>query len=185
MSKGGGEHSIRPHAPVIRSRRVSSFQHSVAFYDNDDVLVEQIAAFLDLGSPGTAVVVATPAHRTALEQRRTKQVARYIGLDADTLLPEIMLDNFPDEMRFRSFVEHFFSTSEGPIRVYGEMVALLWDRGNVPAALKLEKLWNNVAEEHPFRLFCAYPASLFQGSASLEAYLRMCGTHSELVPFKG
>jgi hypothetical protein len=170
---------------VIRSQRASSFQHSVAFYDNDHVLVEQIAAFLDLDSPGTAVVVATPTHRAALERRPTKQVARYIGLDADTLLPEVMLDNFPDERRFRAFVEHLFSTSEGPIRIYGEMVALLWERGNVPAALKLEKLWNSVAEDHRLSLFCAYPTSLFQGSASLEAYLRMCGTHSELVPFKG
>jgi hypothetical protein len=167
------------------TRRVGSFEHSVAFYDSDDVLVEQIAAFLDLGSPGTAVVVATPTHRAAFEQRPTKQVASYIGLDADSLLPEVMLDNFPDERRFRAFIDHLFSTSEGPIRIYGEMVALLWERGNVPAALKLEKLWNSVAEDHPFSLFCAYPTSLFQGSASLEAYLRMCGAHTELVPFKG
>lgn len=171
---------------MIRAQREGSFHHAVAFYDNDEVLTEQVAKFLDMSRPGTAIVVATRAHRAAFERHLTTRAPRYISLDAETLLAEVMVDNFPDEGRLRAAVGGLFETvGEGPISIFGEMVALLWERGDVAAALKLEKLWNGLADDHRFSLFCAYPTSLFQGSASLEAYLRMCGMHSHLVPFKG
>ena len=184
--KGESNHQIRSQASLIRAQREGSFHHAVAFYDNDDALAEQVAKFLDMSRPGTAIVVATRAHRATFERHLTTRVPRYISLDAETLLPDLLVDNFPDEGRLRAAVGGLLETAgEGPIRIFGEMVALLWERGDVAAALKLEKLWNGLAEDYRFSLFCAYPASLFQGSASLESYLRMCGTHSHLVPFKG
>jgi hypothetical protein len=45
----------------------------------------------------------------------------------------------------------------GPVRVYGEMVALLWADGQVAAALELEDLWNELGRRLPFSLFCGYP----------------------------
>lgn len=170
---------------MIRAQREGSFHHAVAFYDKDAALVEQVAKFLEMNRPGTAVVVATQAHRAALECHLKMRTPRYISLDAESLLAEFMVDNFPDERRLKDAVGGLLETVEGPIRIFGEMVALLWERGDVAAALKLEKLWNALAEDYRFSLFCAYPMSLFQGSASLESYLRMCGTHSHLVPLKG
>jgi hypothetical protein len=37
------------------------------------------------------------------------------------------------------------------------MVALLWDAGQSDAALRLEQLWNQIAQSHSFSLVCAYP----------------------------
>jgi hypothetical protein len=164
----------------------------VGFYESDEILAEEVVNFLDPESPGVAIVVATQTHRDAIQDRLdrvadlSRNGCRYISLDVDSLLPEFMVNNFPDEDRFRAMVGRLLGSLEpGPVRVFGEMVALLWERGDVPSALKLEKLWNGIAQDYTFDLFCAYPTSTFEGSAGLEAYLRMCGTHSHLVPFKG
>ena len=47
------------------------------------------------------------------------------------------------------------------------MVALLWHQGNVAAAIELETLWNDLAEDRRFSLLCAYPAQVV-GEASLD-----------------
>ncbi|MDP8931195.1 MAG: MEDS domain-containing protein [Actinomycetota bacterium] len=43
------------------------------------------------------------------------------------------------------------------VRIYGEMVALLWEEGNILAAMALEDLWNQFAGSRAFSLMCAYP----------------------------
>ena len=44
-----------------------------------------------------------------------------------------------------------------PVRVFGEMVSLLWDAGLIDAAVELEVLWNELGVQYPFSLLCAYP----------------------------
>ena len=44
-----------------------------------------------------------------------------------------------------------------PIRVYGEMVGLLWRRNQTGPALALESLWNDLGRREQFSLFCSYP----------------------------
>jgi hypothetical protein len=43
------------------------------------------------------------------------------------------------------------------VRAFGEEVALLWSQGNVPGAIALESLWNDVVDHQRFSLLCAYP----------------------------
>jgi anti-sigma regulatory factor (Ser/Thr protein kinase) len=62
------------------------------------------------------------------------------------------------------------------------MVALLWDRGEIEAAIALETLWNHVSERHEFALFCAYAMSSLETSGDLGATKRMCEQHSGFVP---
>ena len=44
------------------------------------------------------------------------------------------------------------------VRVFGEMVDLLW-RSNLPAAIRLEQLWSELIESANLSLFCAYSTS--------------------------
>lgn len=67
------------------------------------------------------------------------------------------------------------------VRIYGEMVAVLWDEGNVAAAIALEDLWNDLATRYPFSLFCAYPMRAFDTDASIEGYRTICGQHSTVL----
>ena len=43
----------------------------------------------------------------------------------------------------------------GPVRIYGEVVALLWAACQVNVALELEEFWNELGQQIPFSLFAA------------------------------
>jgi hypothetical protein len=61
------------------------------------------------------------------------------------------------------------------------MVAVLWDEGNVTAAIALEDLWNDLATRYPFSLFCAYPMRALKADASTEGFRTICGQHSKVL----
>jgi CheY-like chemotaxis protein len=67
-------------------------------------------------------------------------------------------------------------------RAFGEMVALLWAEGNRDAAIRLEELWNELAHEHTFALFCAYPLKEFAADPSGEPFGQVCTCHSRVLP---
>ena len=48
------------------------------------------------------------------------------------------------------------ASRNGRVRVYGEMVNLLWRLGEGEAARRLEALWNEVIQSYAIPLFCAY-----------------------------
>ena len=96
-----------------------------------------------------------------------------------------MVGDRPDPDRFRVTVEAIFANAAprvGPVCFFGEMVALLWERGNLEGALALESLWNDMAARHRFALFCAYAMSALEASGDLAAAKRMCDRHSSVVP---
>jgi signal transduction histidine kinase len=62
------------------------------------------------------------------------------------------------------------------------MVALLWEGGNTLAALQLEQLWNELAREHSFALYCGYPIKGFKGEEDRETFLKICREHSDVRP---
>jgi hypothetical protein len=70
-----------------------------------------------------------------------------------------------------------------PVKAFGEMVALLWEAGDVAGAIALESLWNELAEELPFSLFCAYPSQLVRGHE--DGLERVCRLHTAVVPAEG
>jgi diguanylate cyclase len=65
------------------------------------------------------------------------------------------------------------------------MVALLWDDGNVPAALALEDLWNDFGAVRTFELLCAYPMRSFENPDCASAFQRVCEQHSTVIPSEG
>jgi anti-sigma regulatory factor (Ser/Thr protein kinase) len=74
-------------------------------------------------------------------------------------------------------VRHAAATGRA-VRAYGEMVALLWDAGNVLAALELERLWNALRHEVPFSLLCTYPSASVSGPGHVEALQEICHLHT-------
>jgi hypothetical protein len=94
-----------------------------------------------------------------------------------------MVESMPDAARFEATMGELVSrAAQGPreLRIYGEMVAVLWDQGNVAAAIALEDLWNDLATRHPFSLFCAYPVSAFD-TEKTEQFRKVCGQHSRVI----
>jgi len=67
------------------------------------------------------------------------------------------------------------------VRVFGEIVALLWADRNASAAIALEDLWNELAVTRSFELLCAYPLSTFAGEESTAGFHDVCQRHSAIT----
>jgi anti-sigma regulatory factor (Ser/Thr protein kinase) len=181
--------------PVDVSVRLADGDHVVQFYDHDDDLVGMVGGFLAAAvrDGDMVVVVATPAHRdgfaVALVGAGVDIVAaqadgRLTMLDATETLDRIMVGGSPDDDRFATVIGGLVGARMAKgrqVRVYGEMVALLWEAGNVTGAIELERLWNGLGAEVPFSLFCAYPTHLMSGPDDAHAFEEVCHLHSSVV----
>jgi hypothetical protein len=65
-----------------------------------------------------------------------------------------------------------------PVRVYGEMVGLLWKNGNEAAAESLEAQWNQLMAVRKFSLLCGYSMDDVGQGAGLK---KICDQHSHVV----
>jgi hypothetical protein len=145
---------------------------------------------LQYGDP--VILVATEEHRIrfieAIEARGIDAVAarregRLVDLDAAETLSRFMAGNSPDPELFEQVIGGLVGSTAngtGKLRIYGEMVALLWDEGNRAAALQLENLWNNLSSVHPFTLLCAYPLSSINLGPNTAPFRGICSTHSSV-----
>ena len=172
--------------------------HAVRFYKDADSLARHVAAFVldGFAQDMPAVVIATPLHRARiLTHLRTQAVdivrvqinGELMLLDAATLLAGFMVEGFPDVPRFRrlatSIVERATAGNPArPLRFYGEMVDVLWKAGQTQAALRLEMLWNQLAEHQAFELLCGYSA---RDVAHGSAYHEICALHNHVLTESG
>jgi signal transduction histidine kinase len=114
---------------------------------------------------------------------------RYVALDAAETLRQFMVGNSPDDARFRQVIGDVISCSAcvapreyGKVSIFGEMVALLWQRGEVQAAIRLEQMWNELSQYYSFQLRCAYPITSFDQDAHTEVFNRICAEHNFIIP---
>jgi anti-sigma regulatory factor (Ser/Thr protein kinase) len=171
-------------------------EHVAHFYACDDELVDRVSAYVieALTSGETAMVVATRLHHSAFEATlveagidpdRARTEERLITVDATEALHSIVIDGRPDADAFTAeiggLVPRLVETGR-PLRVYGEVVALLWHAGNVGAAIELERLWVELCNLYPFGLYCAYPAnSLAFTHNGADAVRQVCECHSTVI----
>lgn len=170
------------------------FEHVANFYDRDADLVRALAGHVadGIATGEQVIVLATPAHRRAVERTLVRQGvdsagARersfYVTLDAADTLAEFMVDGVPDPARFIATIGRLMDRAFVglPVRVFGEMVALLWQVGNVPAAIEVESLWNEFSQVRKFSLLCGYSMSVLAERTDLRSISDVCGMHSDLV----
>lgn len=172
--------------------------HVVQFYDTERFLSGAVIDFLGAGLAAgqSAVAIATQSHRDAFAaglQRRGIDVDRVLAngrlalLDAREVLDTVMDGSLPDPIAFRRIIGGLLTTAElrsshPCMRVYGEMVDLLWKDRNANGALKLEDLWNAISVEHPLALMCAYAMGNFSTEADGKQFADVCRYHSHVVP---
>jgi PAS domain S-box-containing protein len=184
-------------APPISWSNLGQLEHFVQFYETDDFLLDSVSDFVGagLGSGAACIVIATPAHRQSLSQRlqangldpaSAHARGKYFALDAAQTLAQILQEGSPDQQQFAriigGLIEHAVK-GQKPMRIFGEMVTLLWQQGNPATALRLEALWNELCTTtHPFSLFCAYPMSLFAGQAQETSFTHVCEQHTQVIP---
>lgn len=173
----------------------ASCGHFVQFYEHENALLTRLMTFVAEGllHGEACLVVATPAHQAALDTglhaagvnpEQARGAGRYVSFDAGGLLSRFMVDGSPDPTLFQATVGTTVAglTIDRPVRVFGEMVALLLGEGNGHAAAQLEALWNDLGIEVPFQLFCAYPLHVFDRHAHGASFADICRHHQRVIP---
>lgn len=173
-------------------------QHCVQFYETEQHLSEVVTNFLHeglaVGAP--VIVIATRQHRDIFRNRLIAAGHDFDGasaagditcLDAAEALEMFMVDGMPDEHLFKA---HFGGLMDrtmrgrqpARIRAFGEMVDVLVAEGNAPAGIRLEALWNRLAENYDFDLLCAYGMDRFSTPAGAQLIAEVCECHSHVSP---
>jgi MEDS: MEthanogen/methylotroph, DcmR Sensory domain len=151
-------------------RRPSPCDHLIQAYTDDGFLVRVVADYIGTGFElaEAAVIIATRSHVTLFSDRLTAlgvdvpgalATRQLLFLDAQQTLGRFMVDGQPDRSRFLAVVatalDRVRSAGYRGIRLYGEMVDLLWAH-NLEATIALERLWNEVLADERLSLLCAY-----------------------------
>ena len=174
---------------------VDAGHHVVQFYESDADLVEGAGGYLSGAARegAVAIVIATEPHQRAFEAhlRETgvdvaaaRDDGSLVALDAGATLARFVRDGRVDRDGFSATVGAVVRSAAAtgrPVRAYGEMVALLWEAGDVLAAIDLETLWNELATEVSFSLYCAYRSASVAGHEHAGALEQVCRLHSDVV----
>jgi hypothetical protein len=124
-----------------------------------------------LDRDGAVILIATEAHRSAIKRYLKSdghvEVLEASGqlsiLDAAGVMSTFVVDGNPDPKLFKAGIRTLIEQvsrdkrtgRNREVRVFGEMVSLLWPI-NSPAAEQLEELGNEIIEEYSIPILCAY-----------------------------
>ena len=175
----------------------STGDHIVHFYEDEEFLFDAVAHFAGAGlAAGEPVLlVATEPHRTAFAERLRRNGAnptlaiasgQLSMLDARETLLGFMVGDEPDWGRFRATIAPALdrcraTRTAARVRVFGEMVNLLWSGGNRAAAVRLEELWNQLARQQSFTLLCAYSMGNFYMPGDGELFDGVYRRHTHVI----
>ncbi len=165
-------------------------RHEVGFYPDDRSLLGGFTHFVGaaLKNGNAAILIATQAHRDSLLDRLhangldvSAAIAkgRYIALDNAETLSTFMVNDLPDPAQFSKVTSDLIARAAKSVRgenariaACGECAPLLWERGNTEGAVRLERLWDEIARSYGVQVLCGYPQSSFQlptGSYTVES----------------
>jgi hypothetical protein len=108
-------------------------------------------------------------------------------VDADELLPRFMQKAMPDGPMFLGLAGEIVARTRGAgrfpkVRWWGEMVNILWERGDVAASMNLEDLFDQVSHAEDIAIFCSFLMDNFNGEVHTHMLPRLGENHSHLIP---
>ena len=171
--------------------------HAVQFYKDGESLAKTVVEFFEDGlrAGEPIVMIATPKHTKAIlralsgkdyDVESLRRQGRLQALDADKVMSSFMVGQSPDPILFKSNVGDVIERlCEGrkpcPVRAYGGIVDLLWQRGNADGAIRLEILWNQLASHYDFSLLCGYSVGQFYKETRDPRCADVCAEHSHVI----
>jgi hypothetical protein len=178
----------------LSQMRAGGDAHVAFLYLDDEELCREVAGYLAPVVAGEAagIVIATEAHWRAIAARlegdgadveAMQREERLFVRDAATVLASFRSDGRIDPERFEANVGGLVRRAARgglPLRAYGEMVMLLWERDDAAGALELESLWNELNEREPFSLLCGYRHDAVADPELADAFAGVCHAHAEV-----
>jgi len=186
----------KKHLALLSQKKDIVRVHKVAFQRDDASIVDDFTRFIEfaLKMENPVIVIATESHRTNLRQRlqaRGRDMAtairegRCISLDADDMLSEVMVNDWPDSTRLLKVASDLIvgaaKAAKGKhfrVAACGECASSLIAQGKPEAAIELERLWDKIARSHYVDILCEYLLRDFQTEESSPIFERICVAHS-------
>jgi hypothetical protein len=170
-------------------------RHSVHFYDRPSSLIDRVCEYVLEGFrvDDAAINICTPEHLQSIDAclatrgfdvTALRESGQYVPLDAAQMLDLFIVNGRVDRQRFTDVVGGQLLRTHATyprVRAFGEMVALLWAKGNSRAALELEDMWNELLGHHPFSLLCAYSLDSLGKPASLQTVVDIAKLHGKVI----
>jgi DNA-binding NarL/FixJ family response regulator len=172
--------------------------HIVQLYQDQEFLNRAVCRFAAaaIANGEGVILVPTVAHWDAFRPRLESEgvdvkAAEKRGqltiVDADNLLPTFMQGGMPDSPVFLGLAQNVISEARGEgryqkVRWWGEMVNILWERGDVAASMNLEDLFDQLAHEQDIAIFCSFLMDNFNGDVHARMLPRLAENHSHLIP---
>jgi hypothetical protein len=148
--------------------------HIVYPYTDEKRVAETVRIFAGSGFlAGEAVIlITTPAHCAAIERSLRedgfdvdvlKSTGQLLCMDAEQLMSTFIVGGKPNPELFNHAVTGLIERGKAGesgrsrnVRAFGEMVSILWSNDNLPAAIEIEELWNQIVAVHSISLLCTY-----------------------------
>jgi hypothetical protein len=167
--------------------------HGVRFHRSAEARCSLVTDYLvsGLANGEPALVIATTEHliailtrlSTAMDVAELQRAGLLIVQDTHDALALVQRDGRIDRRLFYDTVsptlERLSQKAGRPVRVYGEIVDVLWQQNLRVSALQLELLWNTLASQHEFSLLCGYSANGFQFDRPAAA--QVCRSHTHVL----
>jgi MEDS: MEthanogen/methylotroph, DcmR Sensory domain len=123
----------------------------------------------------------------AVDVEAARERGQLTVVDADEFLPRFMRDAMPDSPLFLGLAADVIGQARAggrypTVRWWGEMVNVLWERGDVAASMNLEDLFDQLARNHDIAIFCSFLMDNFNGDVQTHVLPRLGTNHSHLVP---
>jgi hypothetical protein len=176
-------------------KRPTGGSHIAQVYQDEEFLTEAVSHFICSGlrQGDGMLVISTMAHWTAFKKHaaaegfsleEATQSGQLQYRDADSTLANFMVRGKPDRHLFHEEVGDMIGRllrQHPTVRVYGEMVDLLWQDGNREAAVQLEEFWNILLDRQPISLLCAYCMDNLNPAMYGGPIEGVCQTHSHVI----
>jgi DcmR-like sensory protein/histidine kinase-like protein len=161
--------------------------HYVWFYEERSHLIGKVAEFAadGLRAGEQVILIATREHLRDVEDQLALadvRTAHLQAFDATDALHTFYRDGVIDRQAFDDSIGALVraAAAKGPVRAFGEMVALLWADGAVREAIELEAMWCELRALESFSLLCAYPSSIVLDEPLHAPVNAVCALHSEI-----
>jgi hypothetical protein len=176
----------------------SAHAHAAQTYLESTDLAEAVAAYVAAGfeSGEPALLVATAEHASLVTERlaasgwdarRIDERGLFVVADAQSTLGRVMDGPRPSAFAFERVIGGILDElgarfPERRVRVFGELVNILWERGQRDAAVELEEVWNRLARTRDFALLCGYHLDVFDRASQIETLPEVCRLHTHVTP---
>lgn len=150
--------------------------HEMKFYDGEQDYLAIVSDFVHSGlaAGDTVVVIATPEHRRLLDEHfarlrvadvdTARAAGRYIELDTMQVYDSLTSNGWPDVKRLDAAMADLLGRARelgNNVRCIGEIVSVMWSRGERAATIRLEHMLREVARTQHVAFVCLYPQAAF------------------------